>query len=60
MARNGTSGRSKGFAFVQFKHADVAKIAADSMDGYLLLEKKISCRVCSTDWVKERPALFRY
>lgn len=36
LSRNKRTGASKHFAFVEFKHKEVAKIAAESMDNYLM------------------------
>lgn len=34
-----------GYAFVEFKYKEVAKAAADAMNGYMMYEKKLECRV---------------
>ena len=36
VSRNKKTGKSKHYAFVEFKHAEVAAIVAESMDNYLL------------------------
>jgi nucleolar protein 15 len=36
VSRNKKTGKSKHYAFVEFKHAEVASIVAESMDNYLL------------------------
>ena len=36
LSRNKRTGASKHFAFVEFKHKEVAKIAAETMDNYLM------------------------
>jgi RNA recognition motif-containing protein len=39
VARSKKTSRSKGYAFIQFKYAEVAHIVSDTMNGYLLLGK---------------------
>lgn len=38
-------GHHTGVAFVEFTSADVAKIAAQTMDNYLLAENRLRCRL---------------
>jgi RNA recognition motif-containing protein len=38
-----------GFAFVEFKYKDVAKVAAEAMNGYMFYGKKLVCRVIEDD-----------
>ena len=45
LARNKKTGRSKHYAFVEFKHAEVAQVVAKSMNGYLLYTKILECHV---------------
>lgn len=33
------SGRSKGYAFIEFQHPEVAKIAAETMNNYLMFNR---------------------
>lgn len=35
------TGRSKGYAFVEFEHPEVAKIAAEAMNDYLMFDRLI-------------------
>ena len=39
VARSKQTARSKGYAFIQFKFAEVAEIVADAMNGYMLMGK---------------------
>ncbi len=39
VARSKKTARSKGYAFIQFRYAEVAQIVSDTMNGYLLLGK---------------------
>lgn len=41
--------RSMGYAFVEFESAEVAAIAAESMNGYFLMERKLVSHVVSAD-----------
>ena len=38
------TGRCKGFAFVEFACDEVAKIAAETMNNYLMFNKLLKCR----------------
>lgn len=37
------TGRSKGFAFIEFECSEVAKIVADTMNNYLMFNKLLKC-----------------
>ncbi len=37
------TGRSKGYAFVEFECDEVAKIVADTMNNYLMFNKLLKC-----------------
>lgn len=39
VSRSKRSGKAKHYAFLEFQHADVAQIAADTMDGYFLFKQ---------------------
>ncbi|XP_064549643.1 MKI67 FHA domain-interacting nucleolar phosphoprotein [Drosophila montana] len=41
LARSERTGGSKGFAFVEFEYPEVAKVAADTMDNYLMFQKVV-------------------
>lgn len=50
-----------GYAFIEFKYKEVAKVAADSMNGYMFYGKKLVCRVLEDDeGVKVRTKKFRF
>jgi len=50
-----------GYAFIEFKFKEVAKIAADSMNGYMFYGKKLVCRVLEDDQgVRVRTKKFRF
>ena len=38
------TGNSKGFGYVQFLEEEVAKIAAETMNNYLMFEKILKCK----------------
>jgi len=40
-ARSLRTGNSKGYAFVEFEYPEVAKVAADTMDNYLMFQKVV-------------------
>ena len=45
VSRSTRTGRSRGYAFVEFVDPEVATIVAETMSGYLLLEKRLVCHV---------------
>lgn len=57
LSRNRKTGKSKHYAFLEFDSPDVARIVADTMDGYLLFGHKLVCHVIAKDNV--HPALFK-
>lgn len=44
LARSTRSGGSKGFAFVEFEYPEVAKVAAQTMDNYLMFQKLVKAQ----------------
>merc|ERR1712071_208625 len=57
LARSKKTGRSCGFAFVEFKYREVATVVAESMNNYLMFDRLLKCSVVT----KERTsrAIFR-
>ena len=45
MSRSKQTGNSKHYAFLEFGSAEVARIAAEAMDGYMLATQKLQARV---------------
>lgn len=45
VSRSKRTGASKGYAFLQFQHSEVAKIAAESMNGYMMYGQTLQCHV---------------
>ncbi|CAL8088875.1 unnamed protein product [Orchesella dallaii] len=45
VGRSQKTGKSRGYAFVEFQFEDVAKIAAEAMNNYLMFERLIKCEV---------------
>jgi len=45
LARSRKTGRSKGYAFVEFESAEVARIVAGAMDGYLMFGRRLAVQV---------------
>lgn len=43
--RSKKTGRSKGYAFIEFESADIAKVVAESMQGYFIFEKQLVSHV---------------
>lgn len=42
LARSERTGGSKGYAYVEFKYPDVAQVAAESMNGYLMFRQRLT------------------
>jgi len=51
VARSSKTGNSKGYGYLQFSDPAVAKIAAETMNNYLMFEKIVKCQVLSPDLV---------
>ena len=45
VARSSKSGRSKGYAFLQFEEKEVADIAASTMNGHMIFKKQLECHL---------------
>lgn len=74
LSRSKKTGKSKGYAFIEFDCDDVAKIVAETMNNYLMGERLIKCHVvppekvhkklfvgCQKKFLKPRhPAVARY
>ncbi len=43
LSRNKKTGKSKHYAFIEFKHVEVAQVVVDTMDNYLLLGHILKC-----------------
>uniref|UniRef100_A0A914V4U1 RRM domain-containing protein n=2 Tax=Plectus sambesii TaxID=2011161 RepID=A0A914V4U1_9BILA len=63
VARSKKTGNFKGYAFVLFTDVDVAQIAAEAMDGYLMFEKRMTCKRLMNDQIpnclKHGPAVLQ-
>uniref|UniRef100_A0A383WD88 RRM domain-containing protein n=1 Tax=Tetradesmus obliquus TaxID=3088 RepID=A0A383WD88_TETOB len=57
LSRSKKTAKPKHYAFLEFQHADVAQIAAETMDGYFMFKQKLSCRVLKQSEV--HPQLFK-
>lgn len=57
ISRSKKNGKSKGYAFVEFEEESVAKIVAETMQGYLLFDKTLVCHMLSKE--KQHPMLFK-
>jgi nucleolar protein 15 len=54
LSRNKKTGNSKHYAFIEFQHDNVAKIVADTMDGYYLFDKRLVAHVVPAKKVHEQ------
>lgn len=57
VSRSKRTAASKGYAFLQFHHPEVAEIAAEAMNGYMMYGQKLQCQVVPSN--KQHPALFK-
>jgi len=57
LSRNKKTGKSKHYAFLEFRDPDVAEIVAETMDGYLLYRHILQCSVVAP--ARVHPRLFR-
>ena len=51
ISRNKKSGASKHYGFIEFRHASVAKIAAETMHNYLLFGHLLQCKLVPQELV---------
>ena len=60
LARSSKTARSKGYAFVEFAVKEVANIAAQAINGYLMYGKQLICKVVEGDGIKVSSKKFKY
>ena len=51
LSRSKKTARSKGYAYIEFADEDVARIVADTMNGYLMLGRRLKTEVVSGERV---------
>ncbi|XP_045210130.2 MKI67 FHA domain-interacting nucleolar phosphoprotein-like [Mercenaria mercenaria] len=56
VSRSKKTGNSRGFAYIQFTHNEVAKIVAETMNNYLMFGKLIKCK----HLLKPHPNTFKH
>lgn len=54
LSRSKKTARSKGYAFIEFSCDEVAKIAAETMDNYMMFGRLLKCKVVSKEKVHPR------
>ena len=57
VGRSEKTGKSKGYAFVEFRFHEVAKTVAETMNNYLFFDKLLKCELVPQE--KIRPSIFR-
>jgi nucleolar protein 15 len=45
LGRSKSTGRSRGYAFIEFQYSEVAKVVAESMNNYLMFNEIMKCEV---------------
>ena len=48
LSRSKRSGRSRGYAFIEFADQEVAKIVAETMNNYLMCGRLLKCKYLQT------------
>jgi nucleolar protein 15 len=56
MSRSSKTGKSRGYAYIEFAVDEVAKIVAETMDNYLMFEHKLTCKYIPPE--KVHPKIF--
>lgn len=54
VSRSPKTGKSKGYAFVEFAHNDVAKIVAETMNNYLMFERLVKAQYIPPEKVSDK------
>ncbi|KAJ1888102.1 nucleolar protein [Kickxella alabastrina] len=54
LSRSPKTGGSRHYAFLEFAHAEVAKIVADTMNNYLMFDRLLKCSVVPEDKVDDK------
>jgi len=54
LSRSKKTGRSRGYAFVEFQSPEISKIVADTMDNYFLADSYLVCNVLSRTQVHDK------
>lgn len=57
LSRSKRTGGSRGYAFVQFENDDIAKVVAETMNGYSMFKKVMTCQHVPAE--KVHPFVFR-
>lgn len=57
VSRTKRSTASKGYAFMKFQHAEVARIAAEAMNGYMMFGHTLKCSLVPIE--QQHPQLFK-
>eukprot|EP00794_Sanderia_malayensis_P003669 gene3669-4186_t len=54
LSRSKKTAGSKGYAFIEFAYEDVAKIAAETMDNYLMFDRLLKCKFIPKERIHPR------
>ncbi|EFJ50163.1 hypothetical protein VOLCADRAFT_80307 [Volvox carteri f. nagariensis] len=57
LSRSKKTGNAKGYAFLEFQYPEVARVAAEAMDGYFLFKQRLKCKLIPPSRV--HPQLFQ-
>ncbi|KAJ1732016.1 nucleolar protein [Coemansia sp. Benny D160-2] len=54
LSRNPSTGKSRHYAFIEFKSSEVATIVADTMNNYIMFDRLLKCKVVPESSVHEK------
>ncbi|XP_063230106.1 MKI67 FHA domain-interacting nucleolar phosphoprotein-like isoform X2 [Bacillus rossius redtenbacheri] len=54
LARSNKTGKSKGFAFVEFQHAEVGQVVAETMNNYIMCNRLLKAEFIPQDRIRKR------
>merc|ERR1719487_1720038 len=54
LSRNRSSGKSRGYAFIEFESPEVAEVVAKTMNGYMMFKRTLQARVIPNDKLHRR------
>jgi len=59
ISKNKKTGKRRNYGFIEFEFEEVAKIAAQTMDNYLMFDHILKCKLIPKEKLKQMPKLFK-